>query len=163
MAAKRASQAAERAAATAAKEAELQRSALEARTAARLQAEARQAQEAATRDTQRKEEEARRRQEEADRAREAETRRRQQLGREGEGIADGLIGGAANGRQQAALEQIGNRIAADPNGGGLGQLADAVEKMMHAADEARRRDLRHAMERIARLEAKLKTKGDSGS
>jgi hypothetical protein len=129
----------------------------------RLAEDDRRREEEKARDTERRAEETRRRQEEADRARADEARRRQQLGREGEGIADGLIGGAANGRQQAALEQIGNRIAADPNGGGLGQLADAVEKMMGAADEARRRDLRQAMERIARLEAKLKTKGDSGS
>jgi hypothetical protein len=119
--------------------------------------------EAAARSEQQRRDEERRQQEDADRARDAEARRRQQLGREGEGIADRLIAGAANGRQQAVLEQIGNRIAADPNGGGLGQLADAIEKMMGAADEARRRDLRQAMERIARLEAKLKTKGDSGS
>jgi hypothetical protein len=150
--------AAERDAATAAQQAELQRSALEARTAARLQAEARQAQEAAARDTQRRAEDARRQQEDADRTREAEARRRQQLGREGEGIADGLIGGAANGRQQAALEQIGNRVAA---GGGLDELTGAIERMLVTADEQRARQLRSAMERIARLEAKLKAGGDA--
>lgn len=95
------------------------------------------------------------------RERETAATRRQGLGREGEGIADGVARGAADPRQSAALEQIGNRIAADPTGGGLDQLASAIERLLTTADQARARELRRAMERIERLEAKVKKGGDN--
>lgn len=95
------------------------------------------------------------------RERETASARRQGLGREGEGIADGVARGAADPRQAAALEQIGNRIAADPAGGGLDQLASAIERLLTTADQTRARELRRALERIERLEAKVKKGGDT--
>lgn len=109
------------------------------------------------------EQERERREAEAARGRQrqqAEAARRDGLGREGEGIADGVARGA-NPRQAAALEQIGNRIAADPTGGGLDQLTSAIERLLTSADAARSRELRRALERIERLEAKAKKGGDN--
>jgi len=102
--------------------------------------------------------EARRQQEEQQRQRE-EQQRQQAAGLEGENIADSLVRGAANPAQAAALEGIGNRLAA---GGDMSELVAAIERMMGAASEARARELRRALERIERLEAKLKTNGDTG-
>jgi hypothetical protein len=110
------------------------------------------------------EQERERREAETARARQrqqAEAARREGLGREGEGIADGVARGASDPRQSAALEQIGNRIAADPAGGGLDQLTSAIERLLTTADQTRARELRRALERIERLEAKVKKGGDN--
>lgn len=112
------------------------------------------------------EQERERREAEAARARQqqqAETARRRGLGREGEGIADGVARGAGTDRAAEAIEQIGNRIAANPEGDGLGQLVTAIERLLTSADAARARQLRKALEDIERLKAKLKKGGDSGS
>jgi hypothetical protein len=118
---------------------------------------------AAARDTERRARDEAAAQERVRREAEAEAVRRQGLGREGEGIADGVARGAADPRQALAIEQIGNRIAADPAGDGLGELATAIERLMTTADEARARQLRQALERIERLEARVTKRADNGS
>lgn len=140
-----------------------ERLALQARTAQRLQEEARRQAEESARDSERRARDQAVAEERVSREAKEEAVRRQGLGREGEGIADGVARGAADPRQALALEQIGNRIAADPAGDGLGKLTEAIESLMTTADDARARQLRQALERIERLEARLTKRADNGS
>ncbi|WP_193214796.1 hypothetical protein [Luteolibacter marinus] len=95
----------------------------------------------------------------------AEASQREQLGAQGEGIADQAARAIASRSERAAaqFEKLGNDLAGNPTAEAADRLGSALEKVaanLDGREQRTARQFRAMAERMERLEAKLRTSGD---